>query len=168
MPRSLDLVADSPHPLERIRAAFDERDYWAARLAFVAGGEPTLDELHTDDAGTTSVQMTMRFGGDDLPGPLRKLRLASLAVVQREQWFAPEGDVVRGRLVVEAPRTPISGHGDVTMRTDGSGTRLNGTAVVKVAVPIFGGPIAGFIANMLAEGIVDLVRVTDGYLDGVR
>lgn len=165
MSRSLDLSAESPHGLDRIRAAFDDDEYWRARLAFVDGGAPTLDTLTTDADGTTTMQMSMRFGGDQLPGPLQRLRLAALHVVQREEWSALEDDEVRCTITVDAPRTPISGHGTVTLHPAGTGTKLVGTAVVDVKVPIIGGAIAGFIAGLLATGIVDIVRVTDTYLD---
>ncbi|BBY25922.1 DUF2505 domain-containing protein [Mycolicibacterium sediminis] len=166
MQRTLELSAESPYGIDRIRAAFDDADYWQARLAFVAGGAPTLDELSTAGDGTTTMQMSMRFGGDDLPGPLRRLRVGTLHVVQREEWSALDGDVVRCSIAVDAPRTPISGHGSVTLRRAVTGTRLVGTAVVDVRMPVIGGAIAGFIAGVLANGIVDVVSVTDAYLDG--
>jgi hypothetical protein len=34
-----------------------------------------------------------------------------------------------------------------------------------VNVPIIGGKIAAFVAGLLADGIVDIVRVTDTWLD---
>ena len=161
----MELAANSPHDIRQIRAAFDDPDYWRARLAFVEGGSPTLDTLDIDGAGTTTMQMTMRFGGDQLPGPLQRLRLGSLHVVQHEQWSAFDGTTVRGEITIHAPRTPLSGQGSVTMQPAGSGTALRGTAVVDVSVPLIGGKIATFVAGLLADGIVDIVRVTDTWLD---
>jgi hypothetical protein len=154
----MKLAASSPHDVHEIRAAFDDPDYWRARLAFVEGGSPTLDAFATDDAGTTTMQMTMRFGGDQLPGPLQRLRLGSLHVVQHEQWSAIDGSTVHGEIAIHAPRTPLSGHGSVTIEPVGTATALTGTAVVDVK-------IAAFIAGLLADGIVDIVRVTDTWLD---
>ena len=161
----MKLAASSPHDIRQIRAAFDDPDYWQARLAFVEGGSPTLDTLETDGAGITTMQMTMRFGGDHLPGPLQRLRLGSLHVVQHERWFAIDGTTVDGEITIHAPRTPLSGQGSVSMQAVGSGTALTGTAEVDVNVPIIGGKIAAFVAGLLADGIVDIVRVTDTWLD---
>jgi hypothetical protein len=111
------------------------------------------------------MQMTMRFGGDQLPGPLQRLRLGSLHLVQHEQWFAIDGTTVRGEITIHAPRTQLSGHGSVTMQPVGTGTALTGSAIVDVNVPIIGGKIAAFVAGLLADGIVDIVRVTDTWLD---
>jgi hypothetical protein len=92
------------------------------------------------------------------------LRLASLHVVQREQWHAVESGTASGSIEIDALRTPMSGHGSVQMTAAESGTNLAGTATVKVSVPLIGGAIATFIAGQLANGIVDIVRVTDSWL----
>ena len=164
MPRSIELTAASPHPLTDIRRAFDDEAYWQSRLTAFEGGSPTLDELSTDESGRTSVTMTMRFGGDQLPDPLRRLRLGSLEVVQREQWDAVEAGTLRGAIEVDARRTPMSGRGSVRLTPAGSGTALAGHATVDVNVPLIGGAISKFIAGLLANGIVDIVGVTDSWL----
>ena len=160
----MDLTAESPHSLDRIRSAFDDEAYWRARLGAFEAGSPTLDSLTTDPSGQTTVSMTMRFGGDQLPDPLRRLRLARLDIVQRERWYPVDGGNVRGEIDVDALRTPISGHGAVHLTPTDSGTRLVGTASVEVNVPLIGGTIARFIAGQLANGIVDIVHVTDSWL----
>ncbi|GLP75763.1 hypothetical protein TUM20983_28730 [Mycobacterium antarcticum] len=165
VPRSMDLTAESPHPLARIRFAFQSEVYWQDRLRAFEGASPTLDSLTTDSAGRTTVSMTMRFGGDQLPDPLRRLRLAGLDIVQRERWFADEDGGLRGEIGVDALRTPISGHGAVLLTAVPPGTRLAGTATVEVGVPLIGGTIARFITGLLANGIVDIVRITDAWLD---
>ena len=109
--------------------------------------------------------MTMRFGRDQLPEPIQRLRLATLEIVQCERWSAVEDGDLRGQITVDAPRTPISGRGSVHLTPADFGTRLAGTATVKVNVALIGGTIARFIAGQLAHGIVDIVRVTDSWLD---
>jgi hypothetical protein len=165
VPRSIDLTAQSPHPLQRIRSAFEDEAYWRARLGAFEAASPILDYLTTDSAGETLVSMTMRFGGDQLPDPVKRLRLASLDVVQAERWYVIEDGTLRGEIAVHAPRTPISGCGAVHLTPAISGTRLAGTATVDVRVPLIGGAIARFIAGQLAQGILDIVHVTDSWLD---
>jgi len=165
VPRSFELTAQSPHSLQRIRSAFEDETYWLARLDAFEAGSPRLDYLTTDSAGETSVSMTMRFGRDQLPEPIQRLRLATLEIVQCERWSAVEDGDPRGQITVDAPRTPISGRGSVHLTPADFGTRLAGTATVEVNVPLIGGTIARFIAGQLAHGIVDIVRVTDSWLD---
>jgi hypothetical protein len=95
---------------------------------------------------------------------MRRLRLASLEIVQRERWSALDDGELRGEISVDALRTPIAGDGSVRMTPTDCGTRLAGTASVEVNVPLIGGAIARFIAGLLANGIVDIVRVTDSWL----
>lgn len=162
--RSIELSARSPHSLPRIRDAFDDEAYWRFRLRAFEAGAPTLDALSTDPSGGTAVAMTMRFGGEQLPDPLRRLRLASLTVVQRERWSPAEDGTLRGAIEVDALRTPISGHGSVHLTPADAGTQLAGNAEVDVRIPLIGGAISTFIAGLLAHGIVDVVRVTDAWL----
>lgn len=164
MSRTVHLTASSPHPVGGLRSAFADREYWRARLELYAAGAPRLDTLSTATDGTTTVEITMRFGGEQLPAVLRPLRLGSLRIVQREQWQPVDGGL-RGAVEVSAPRTPISGRGDVRLTGDGAGTRLDGTGIVDVRVPLIGGPIAAFLADLLADGIRDIVGVTDQWLD---
>ena len=164
MLRSLPLTAESRHPLESIKRAFEDPAYWTTRLGAFEGGSPTLDSLSTDASGRTCVAMTMRFGGDQLPDPIRRLRLASLEIVQREVWFPGDDGRARGEITIDALRTPLSGRGEVKLTTDAPGTQLTGTARVKVNVPLIGGTIATFVASQLATGIIDVVTVTDAWL----
>ena len=166
--RSMPLTAASTHALKSILAAFQDDEYWRARLGAFEAGSPTLDALDTHSDGRIAVAMTMRFGGDQLPDPIRRLRLASLEIVQREQWYPVDGGTVRGEITVDALRTPLSGRGAVELTPDGPGTHLTGTATVKVNVPLIGGTIATFVAGLLANGIVDVVAVTDAWLSEQR
>lgn len=165
VPRSMDLTASSPHPIESIRAAFADPAYWEFRLGYFDVGAPTLDALHTDAAGTTTVEMSMHFGADQLPGPVQKLRLGAMHVVQRETWHAVAGGATVGTIAVDARKTPISGRGSVHLRAAPPGTDLAGTAEVVVNVPLIGGTIASFLGGHLSTGILDIVEVTDTWLD---
>ncbi len=160
----MQVSADSPHSIDRIRSALENEDYWLARLVAFQAGSPTLDSLTIDSTGGTSVLMTMRFGGDQLPEPMRRLRLGPLEIVQRERWYGAERGNVRGEITVDAQGTPISGHCSIHLTPVDSGTHLTGTATVEVKVPLIGGTIAKFIAGQLANAIIDIVRVTDAWL----
>ncbi|WP_319456613.1 MULTISPECIES: DUF2505 domain-containing protein [unclassified Mycobacterium] len=163
MPRSINLSAQSPHPVTHIQWAFAHADYWRSRLAHYDVGAPTLDSLTTDEDGTTTVEITMRFGGDQLPAVLRPLRLGALRVIQRERWRPVHGGL-SGDVTIAALRTPISGRGRVELTPSGHGTHLAGTAAAEVKVPLLGGAIAGFFNAQIADVVGDFVRVTDAWL----
>jgi hypothetical protein len=163
VPRSVDLSAQSPHPITDIQWAFGTADYWRSRLAHYDIGAPTLDSLTTDEDGTTTVEISMRFGGDQLPAVVRSLRLGALRVIQRERWRPVDGGL-SGDVTIAALRTPISGRGRVELAPTGQGTQLAGSAAAEVKVPLFGGPIAGFFNAQIAAGVLDIVRITDEWL----
>jgi hypothetical protein len=72
MPRSFDLVAESPATVEQVHSAFSDEDYWLARLA-AFGGADRLDSLIVDHDGTVTVATTQDLGRQALSGVLRVL-----------------------------------------------------------------------------------------------
>lgn len=160
---SVELSAQSPHPVTHIQWAFAHVDYWRSRLAHYDVGAPTLDSLTTDDDGTITVEITMRFGRDQLPAVVRSLQLGALRVIQRERWRPVDGGL-SGHVTVAALRTPLSGCGRVELVPTGHGTQLAGSAAAEVRVPLIGGAIAGFFNSQLAAGVLDVVRITDEWL----
>lgn len=159
----VELSAQSPHSVAHIQWAFSQGDYWRSRLAHYDVGAPTLDSLTTDEDGTTTVEITMRFGGDQLPPVLRALRLGALRVRQRERWLPVDGGL-SGDVTIAALRTPIAGRGRVALVPAGHGTHLVGTAAAEVKVPLIGGAIAAFFNAQIAAGVLDVVRITDEWL----
>ena len=164
MPRSFHLTAESPNTAERIHAAFRSEKYWCARLLRFNDGGPTLDSLTTGADGTTTVTMTLHFGVQQLPPPMNRLPGGSLRIVQVESWRAADHGVVRGRIAVDAPGAPVSGHGELSVTPVAGGSRLAGRGTVDVRVPVIGGTIAGIVAGQLASGIRDIHAFTDAWI----
>lgn len=164
MPRTFQLTLESPHPADLVLGAFRDEKYWRARLAAFDDTRPTLDAITTDADGVTSVAMTLRFGVEQLPAPLNRLHHGTLRVGHLESWWADDTGGAHGRITVEAPGTPMSGHGELSLTPHADGSRLTGTGTVDVRFPVVGGAIAGVIAGQLANGIRDIHRFTDAWL----
>ena len=164
MPRSFDLVAESPTPAPRILSTFRDETYWRARLAAFGDGRPTLDSLTTATDSTTTVTMTLRFGVEQLPPPVNRLHRGTLRVVHTESWQARDDGILHGRVVVDAPGTPMSGHGELSVTPTANGSRLAGRGTVDVRLPVIGGMVAGFVAGQLASGIRDIQEFTDVWI----
>jgi hypothetical protein len=162
--RDFDLAAESANPVERIAEAFCDEKYWWARIAAFHGGSPTLDSLTTGTDGTTTVTMTLRFGIEQLPPPLNRLRGGTLRVVHLESWRSEGDGILTGTITVDAPGTAMSGHGEASISPVGSGSRLSGSGTVDARIPVIGGAIAGFIAGQLAAGIRDIHQFTDTWI----
>ena len=164
MPRSFVLSADSPGSVDRIGSTFRDEDYWQARLVAFDTGSPTLDSLTTDADGTTSVAMTLSFGGDQLPAPLNRIRAGVVHVHHLERWCPDDDGSLRGEITVDAPGMPMSGHGAVTLTPDGDGARFACTATVAVNVPFVGGTIAKLIADPVADWILAIHEFTNAWM----
>ena len=164
MPRSFDLTAESPNPADLIHSTFCDESYWHARLRRFNDGGPTLDSLITGTDGVTTVTMTLHFGVDQLPPPVNRLPRGSLRIVQVEAWHSGDGGVVHGKITVDAPGAPVSGHGHLTITPTSTGSTLSGRGTVDVRVPLIGGTIAGFVAVQLASGIRDIHDFTDAWI----
>ena len=76
MPRSFDVLVDSPVSVEQVHTAFGDEEYWLARLA-AFGGSTTLDSLIVDADDTVSVAITQDLRHGLLPGIVAKFYRAT-------------------------------------------------------------------------------------------
>jgi Protein of unknown function (DUF2505) len=102
MPRSFDILTESPASVEQVHAAFSREDYWLARHA-AFDATSTLDSLTVDADGTVTVRATQHLWRQLLPGVVAKLVPGDLKILHSETW-RPVGDRrVRGQVSVSAP-----------------------------------------------------------------
>ncbi|OBI97990.1 DUF2505 domain-containing protein [Mycobacterium sp. 1465703.0] len=158
MPRSFDVLAESPATVEQIHAAFSREDYWLARIA-AGGANVTLDKLVVDADDTVTVCTTQHLGRQLLPGPVSKLVNGDLKIVQTETW-RPDGDrQVRGHVSVSASGGLGSGHADTWLApTDDGGSQLRTALRVQIKIPLVGGKLEKTIGADLAKGIPEMMR----------
>lgn len=163
MPRSFDILTDSPVSVEQVHAAFSREDYWLARhMAFDATS--TLDSLTVDADGTVTVRATQHLGRQLLPGVVAKLVPGDLKILHSERW-RPVGDCrVRGQVSVSAPVGLGSGRADAWLAPAGNGSRLRFAATVEVKIPLVGGKIEHSIGANLAENIPAIQRFTTAWI----
>lgn len=163
MPRSFDVLFESPVSVEQVHMAFGDEDYWLARLA-AFGGRRTLDSLIVDSDGTVSVVNSEDLRHGTLPGILATLYRGDLNVVSQERW-KPTGDRrVSGKISVAVTGAPGSGHGAAMLAPSGSGSRLNLSGTVEFKVPVVGGKIESYIAAQFAKGLSEVQRFTTTWI----
>jgi hypothetical protein len=163
MPRSFDIVTDSPASVEQIHAAFGSKEYWLARI------EPgptiiTLDSLTVDDDGTVRVRITQHIGSQLLPGPVAKLIPGELKMVHDERW-KPVGDgQVRGHIRISTSPGLGSGHVQMWLEPTGNGSQLRCALKVQVKIPLLGGALEKSIGESLTESIPEVQRFTTKWI----
>jgi hypothetical protein len=165
MPRSFDILTESPASVEQVHAAFSREDYWLARHA-AFDATSTLDSLTVDADGTVTVRATQHLWRQLLPGVVAKLVPGDLKILHSERW-RPVGDRrVRGQVSVSAPVTLGSGHAEAWLVPAGNGSQLRFAATVEVKIPLVGGKLENSIGANLAENIPTIQRFTTTWIAG--
>ncbi|MBS9535244.1 DUF2505 domain-containing protein [Mycobacterium sp. M1] len=164
MPRSFDIVFESPATVEQVHAAFGNESYWHARNAAFTGGEKTLESLTVEPDGTVRVVVKEDLTHGALPGMLTKIYRGDLNIVTTEVW-TPAGDgTVTGVIDVAVVGAPGRGGGTALLAPAGTGSRMDLTGTIEFKMPLVGGPIESFLAKEFAQGIPDIQRFTAEWL----
>jgi hypothetical protein len=166
MPRSFDVLTESPSSVEEVYAAFGDEDYWRARYAAFDSGT-ALDALTVDADGTVTVFATQRLARRLLPGLVAKLIPGDLQILHSEAWKAVGNRYVRGQVSISAPAGLGSGRAEAwlaPMDPPGNGSRLRFTATVEVNAPLVGGKIENYVGSQLAENIPAIQRFTTTWI----
>jgi Protein of unknown function (DUF2505) len=163
MPRSFDILTESPASVEQIHLAFRSEDYWLARVA-LGNVATTLDSLIVNAGGAVAVRFTQHLGRQLLPGRVTKLIPGELKLVQSETW-TPVGDrQVRGQVSVSASGGLGSGLAEVWLAPASTGSQLRYAVRVEVKIPLVGGKFEKSIAAGLAQSIPEGQRFTAGWI----
>jgi hypothetical protein len=163
MPRSFDILTESPASVEQVHAAFSREDYWLARHA-AFDVMSTLDSLIVEADGTVTVCAIQHLGRQLLPGVVAKLVPGDLKILHSERW-RPVGDRrVRGQVNVSAPVWLGSGRAEGWLAPAGNGSRLRFAATVEVKVPVVGGKLENSIGAKLAVNIPAIQRFTTTWI----
>ena len=163
MPRSFEVLIDSPTSVEQVHAAFGREDYWLARFS-AFGATSVLDSLTVDADGTVRVAVTQDLRHDVLPGMVVKFYRRDLKIRQRETWRSIGDGRVRGEISVAVSGAPGSGSGAAMIAPTQNGSRLTFIATVEFKVPLVGGTIESYIAREFGRGIPEIQRFTTGWI----
>ncbi len=103
-----------------------------------------------EQGGTTTVVITQSQAMDGAPAAARKLVGSSVRIVQRESWTTAES----ADFAMEIPGKPGHLRGTITLVDKGDGGCDEVFAGdVKVNVPLVGGKLEGFVADILTRAL---------------
>jgi uncharacterized protein DUF2505 len=164
MPRSFDVLTESPASVDQIYTAFSREDYWLARIALGDTATTTLDSLNVDPDGRVTVRVTQHLGRQLLPGPVAKFTPGELKLVHEETW-KPVGDgQVLGQVNVTASPRVGGGRAEARLEPNGNGTQLRFAVKVEVKIPLVGGKLEKTLGAGLAESIPAVQRFTTTWI----
>jgi hypothetical protein len=162
MPRSFDVVTESPASVEQIRAAFGREDYWRDRM--VADDSTTLDSLRVDPDGTVTVQLTLHLARQVLPGPVAQVVPADFKLYYTETWRPVDGGHALGEGTVSASGGLGSSRVQNILAPAGTGSQLRSALKVEVKIPLVGGRLEKTIGAGLAESIPATLHFTTAWV----
>jgi hypothetical protein len=163
MPRSLDILTESPASVEQVHAAFGREDYWLARIA-AGAHNTTLDSLTVAADGTVTMRASQHLGRQLLPGLVTKLIPGDLKIVHSETWRPVRDRYVRGQVRLSASGGLGSGRAEAWLTPAGDGSQLHFAVRVEVKIPLLGGRLEKSIGAGLAENIPALQRFTTEWI----
>ena len=161
--RHVNSYAASPAEVHAMLAAPDFRE---EVCTYQRALEHSVD-IVSDDR-TTTVVITQSQSMDGAPAAARKLVGSSVQIVQREVWQGGAGDTsgLDADFAMEIPGKPGHLKGQITLVDKGDGTCDEVfTGEVKVNVPLVGGKLEGFIADILTRALTREGRVGVTWLE---
>ncbi len=164
MPHSFDLSIECPASVEQVLSAFEDEDYWQARLATFGGGTATLGALNVDPSGAVAATITVSLLRDRLPRIVTQLHRGDLEMVRNESWVRIGDGRVRGEIGVAIPGAPFTAVGEALLAPAPTGSHLNYSTTVAVKVPLVGGKIERYIGNQATEEITTIQRFTTEWI----
>ena len=166
MSRSFDVSAEADADVAAVLSAFGRRDYWTARLAAYGGDSMTLDELVVDDDGSVVVRTTQDIRQDMLPGAIARMLPGDTKIMRTETWRAVDDGTAYGEFTITARGVPSSGSGTMTLDGAATGSRLRVRGTLEVKIPLVGGGIERYVADLIAKEVPQMQQFTADWIVG--
>jgi uncharacterized protein YndB with AHSA1/START domain len=134
---------------------------------FAAGGAKEISVDHEKLADGTCRVTTRRHVTVDLPGFAKRFIQPTNSLLQTETWEqAGPGQPRTCRYRVDVQGVPSHIDGTVTLTPDGTGTRQDIEATVKVSIPIVGGKLERLAVDSGQKLLADEAAFTNQELAG--
>ncbi|TRW82369.1 DUF2505 domain-containing protein [Mycolicibacterium sp. 018/SC-01/001] len=167
MARPFDVSAEASAEVDAVFAAFARKDYWLARLAAYGGDSMTLDSLTVAPDGSVVVQTTQDLRQDMLPGQLGRMLPGDTSITRRESWRrGTDAGEVHGEFHITARGVPSSGSGTMVLQAIPAGSRLRVRGTVEVKIPLVGGRIESYVADLIAKDVPQMQQFTADWIAG--
>jgi hypothetical protein len=169
MPRSFDVSADYEGDVEEIHRAFQEEQYWRARLADIPVDEAKLQSIRvgggSGDNGSIEVVTLQVVRSHNLPALVTQLHRGDLCIRRQEAWGPVTDGAATASIAGAIVDAPVNVWGTAELSPIGkSGARLEFRITVQVRAPIIGGKVEKIIGTRLAELVTAEQRFTTEWI----
>ncbi|AFM17533.1 Protein of unknown function (DUF2505) [Mycolicibacterium chubuense NBB4] len=166
MPRAFDVSTETSAEVAAVQKAFGTRDYWLARLAAYGGDSMTLNSLEAGPDGVVVVRTTQDVRQDMLPGGIARMLPGQTTIVRTESWRPARGGTVHGEFTIAAHGVPSSGRGTMVLEPVPAGSVLRVRGTLEVRIPVVGGRIERYVADLIAKEVPQMQRFTAEWIAG--
>lgn len=158
MATPLAYTARYTKPVEAVRAAFSDEQYWKARIEEVGGPGARLDSFGiTGDQ--VRVQMVQSIPADQLPPAITAVRPGDLVIPRTESYTGTTGTIE-----AHVDGAPAKVSALVTLTDEGTGSVATISGSIEVKIPLFGGKIEAAISEHLLELLANEAGFTEQWL----
>lgn len=164
MPRSFDVTTETSAGVAAVQSAFCRQDYWIARLAAYGGDSMSLESLDVDPLGAVAVMTSQDLRPDGLPGMFSRVLPKDLRIIRTESWRPSDDGEVHGQVTIAAHGVPGSGKGTTVLKPVPAGSSLRFRGTLEVRIPLVGGRIEQFIADLIAKEVPEMQRFTTEWI----
>jgi hypothetical protein len=138
--------------VETVFALITDADFMTRKYTAIGSTNVAVDK--SEESGGACELVLRRTVTVDLPGFAKRVMKPSNTAIQTEDWGVAEPDSSRSCTYrVEIQGMPSTITGTVTLSVDGTGTRQDIDADVKVSIPLIGGKLEKFA---ISTGTTDL------------
>jgi len=170
MPRSFDMAAHYQGSVEEVRRAFQEPEYWRARLADTPVDVATVESMRIGGAsgsdGTIEVVTLQTVRSHNLPGVVTQLHRGDMSIKREEIWGPVTDGAATASISGLIVNTPVNlwGIAELSPIAESGGARQTFRITIQVRAPIIGGKIEKMIGDQLAELVSREQRFTSEWI----
>jgi hypothetical protein len=170
MPRSFDMAADFQGSVEEVRRAFQEPEYWRARLADTPVDMASVESMRvggeSGSDGTIAVVTLQTVHSHHLPGVVTQLHRGHLSIKREEIWGPVTDGAATASISGSILDTPVNlwGTAELSPIPKSGGARQTFRITIQVRAPIIGGKVEKMIGAQLAELVSREQRFTSEWI----
>jgi len=170
MPRSFDMAADYQGSVEDVHRAFQEPEYWRARLADTPVDVATVESMRvggeSGSDGTIEVVTVQTVHSHNLPGVVTQLHRGDLSIKREEIWGPVTDGAATASISGSILDTPVNlwGTAELSPIPKSGGARQTFRITIQVRAPIIGGKVEKMIGAQLAELVSREQRFTSEWI----
>jgi hypothetical protein len=170
MPRSFDMAADYQGSVEEVYRAFQEPEYWRARLADTPVDVATVESMRvggeSGSDGTIEVVTVQTLRSHNLPAVVTQLHRGDMSIKREEIWAPVTDGAATASISGSILDTPVDLWGTALLSpiAESGGARQTFHITIQVRAPIIGGKIEKMLGAQLSELVTREQRFTSEWI----